>query len=122
MYVIVVSFARKYWQVDPSPWGSNRGLVYCVLTSENYAKIQRVVSLTMFHTKMLLDKARDEYVQAVYQAREDTTKQQSREMLIAERKVKDLEYQYYSELRQRDIRNLEVNHERSKQMTPQAII
>ena len=46
----------------------------------------------MYLTKMLLEKARDEYIQAVYQAREDTTKQQSRAMLIAERKVKDLEY------------------------------
>ena len=62
----------------------------------------------MYLTKMLLEKAREEYVTAVYQAREDTTKQQSRAMLIAERKAKDLEYQYYSELRERDIRNLEV--------------
>ena len=71
-------------------------------------KIQRVVGLTMFLTKMLLDQARDEYVQAVYAARQSTEKQQDRAMLIAERKVKDLEYQYYSELRERDIRNLEV--------------
>ena len=66
----------------------------------------------MFLTKMLLDQARDEYIQAVYQAREDTTKQQSRAMLVAERKVKDLEYQYYSELRQRDIRNQDISIER----------
>ena len=76
----------------------------------------------MYLTKMLLEKARDEYVQAVYQAREDTSKQQSREVLIPERKVKDLEYQYYSELRERDIRNLEVYKERSKQMTSQVLI
>ena len=73
----------------------------------------------MYLTKMLLEKERDEYVQAVYQAREDTIKQQSRAMLIAERKVKDLEYQYYSELRQRDIRNLEISVERSNQFDPQ---
>ena len=93
-----------------------------IKTSENYAKIQRVVFLTMLHTKLLLDKARDEYVQAVYHAREDTTKQQSRAMLIAERKVKDLECQYYSELRQRDIRNQDISIERSSQMTSQVFI
>ena len=73
----------------------------------------------MYLTKMLLEEARDEYIQAVYQAREDTIKQQSRAMLIAERKVKDLEYQYYSELRQQDIRNLEISVERSNQFDPQ---
>ena len=72
----------------------------------------------MYLTKMLLEKARDEYVQAVYQAREDTTKQQSIEMLIAERKVKDLEHQYYSELRERDIRNLDRSIERSNWIDP----
>ena len=67
----------------------------------------------MYLTKMLLEKAREEYVKAVYQVRKDTTKRQSREMLIAERKVKDLEYQYYSELRQRDIGNLDISIERT---------
>ena len=71
---------------------------------------------------MLLEKARDEYVQAVYSARRSTERQQDRAMLIAERKVKDLEYQYYSELRQRDIRNLKVYKERSNQMTSQVLI
>ena len=60
----------------------------------------------MYLTKMLLEKARDEYVQAVYAARRSTERQQDRAMLIAERKLKDLDYQYYSELRQRDIRDL----------------
>ena len=76
----------------------------------------------MYLTKMLLDQAKDEYVQAVYAARRSTERQQDRAMLIAERKLKDLEYQYYSELRQRDIRILEVYKERSNQMTSQVFI
>ncbi|WP_186479109.1 hypothetical protein [Synechococcus sp. NOUM97013] len=102
--------------------GSAEALSPCDMGSENYAKIQGVVNLTMFHTKMLLDQARDEYVQAVYSARQSAGRQQDRAMLIAERKVKDLEYQYYSELRERDIRNLEVYKERSNQMTSQVFI
>ena len=47
---------------------------------------------------MLLEQAREEYIESVYQARKETTAQQTRQMLILERKVKDLEYQYYSEL------------------------
>ena len=65
----------------------------------------------MYLTKMLLDQAREEYVQAVYSARQSAGRQQDRAMLIAERKVKDLEYQYYSELRQRDIRNQDISIE-----------
>ena len=72
----------------------------------------------MYLTKMLLDQAKDDFIQAMYAVREAESSgfpfpQERREMLIAERKVKDLEYQYYSELRERDIRNLEVYKERS---------